>query len=99
MTNLPPSSGGMGSMFMTPSETESIDVKKSASVRPASNALRDMTAMPTTDVDCDTVSAAVAGLNKPATACTTMPMYMKPAWMARSGETVTCETSPVAASW
>ena len=44
---------------MTPSDTESIDVKNSASVSPASNAFFDMTAMPTTEVDCETVSAAV----------------------------------------
>ena len=72
-----------------PRDTESIDVNMSAFVNPASNADFDMTAMPTTDVELATVSAAVWGLNNPTTACTTMPMYKKPASSARSGGTVT----------
>ena len=67
-TKRPPSSGGMGSMFIMPSDTESIAVNDRALVNPCSIADFDMTAMPTTDVELETVSAMVWGLNSPMTA-------------------------------
>ena len=82
---------------MRPSDTEIIAVNEMALSIPADSASFDMMAMPTIDVDCDTVSAAVAGLNRPAMACTTMPMYRKPPWIACRGVSVTCTTSPVSA--
>ena len=59
---------------MSPSETEIIAANIEKFSRPCSAAVFDITAMPTMDVEFDTVSAAVAGLNSPRMATSTMPM-------------------------
>ena len=73
-TKRPPSSGGMGSRFMMPSDTEIMAVKLKMPMSPMSTASFDMTAMPMMEVVFDTVSAAVAGLNRLATRAMTWPM-------------------------
>ena len=74
MTKRPPSSGGMGSRFITPSDTEIMAVNSKKGTKPASANCLDITAMPTTDDESDTVCAAVAGLNRLATAWNTIPI-------------------------
>ena len=64
----------MGSRFMMPSDTEIMAMNCMNGTKPASANCFDITAMPTTEDESDTVCAAVAGLNRPATACTTMPI-------------------------
>ena len=54
-----------------------------------------MTAMPTIEVDPSITSAVVAGLNRPATAWMTAPMYMNPHSTAWRGFSVMCAISPV----
>ena len=94
MTKRPPSSGGMGSRFIMPSDTEMEATNEMALANPRSTACFDMAAIPMTDVEFCTTSPAVDGLNSPAISCTTMPMYMKPIWIASSGLTLTCRMSP-----
>ena len=59
---------------MMPSDTEIIDMKNRNSNGPASAYCFESTAIPMTLVEFDTTSAAVCGLNSPATATATMPM-------------------------
>ena len=53
---------------MMPNDTEIMAMNSINGARPASANCLDITAMPTTDDESDTVCAAVAGLNRPATA-------------------------------
>ena len=55
-------------------DTDNMAVNSRKLTKPASAADFDMTAMPMIDVEFDTVSAAVTGLNKPRMATSTMPM-------------------------
>ena len=68
MRKRPPSSGGIGSKFMTPSDTLIIAINCINVQRPCSNADLETTAMPIIDAELLTVSAAVAGLKRLTTA-------------------------------
>ena len=72
-------------MFIRPKDAEMMAVKNRKFKKPASKALFDRTAIPTTEVDWETVCAAVAGLNNAAIALTTMPRYLNPITMASQG--------------
>ena len=72
-------------MFMKPSDAEMTAEKNKKFWKPASRALFDITAIPMMDVDCEMVSAAVAGLNRPAIALMTMPKYEMPIEIASQG--------------
>ena len=68
MMKRPPSSGGIGNKFIIPSDTEIMAVNSRKAQIPASAADFEITAMPISEVELDTVSAIVAGLKSPATA-------------------------------